>query len=47
MISQVLTDLNIQSADWQAYIEGQLLALPGWAGMMYYRAEENESERQL
>ncbi|MEJ7512149.1 putative inorganic carbon transporter subunit DabA, partial [Staphylococcus lugdunensis] len=26
MISQVLTDLNIQSADWQAYIEGQLLA---------------------
>ncbi|WP_154835475.1 DUF2309 domain-containing protein [Staphylococcus pasteuri] len=47
MISQVLTDLNIQSAEWQAYIEGQLLALPGWAGMMYYRAEENESERQL
>ncbi|MCE5012848.1 DUF2309 domain-containing protein [Staphylococcus warneri] len=47
LIKHVLSKLDISKNHWQSYIEGQLLALPGWAGMMYYRAEENESERQL
>ena len=39
-IYQAFKYLNIKEENQQAYVESHLLSLPGWAGMMYYRAEK-------
>lgn len=46
-IYQAFKYLNIKEENQQAYVESHLLSLPGWAGMMYYRAEKNEFEKDL
>ncbi|WP_460374445.1 putative inorganic carbon transporter subunit DabA, partial [Staphylococcus aureus] len=33
--------------DYQAYVEGHLLALPGWAGMLDYRSQRHHFEQHL
>ncbi|MFW3542280.1 DUF2309 domain-containing protein [Staphylococcus caprae] len=46
-IHQAFKQLAINEENQQAYIESHLLSLPGWAGMMYYRSEKNEHEKDL
>lgn len=46
-IEEALELLNVSVENYQAYIEGHLLALPGWAGMLYYRSEQHHFEAQL
>ena len=46
-IARAIQRLKLTRENQQAYIESQLLSLPGWAGMMYYRAENDENERKL
>lgn len=42
-----LQQLNIPQKDIQEYIEAHLLALPGWAGMILWRAENISGEEEL
>ncbi|HDL0589752.1 TPA: YbcC family protein [Staphylococcus aureus] len=46
-IESVLTHFSIDQEDYQAYVEGHLLALPGWAGMLYYRSQQHHFEQHL
>ncbi len=46
-IESVLTYFSIDQEDYQAYVEGHLLALPGWAGMLYYRSQQHHFEQHL
>ncbi|HFG9107504.1 TPA: DUF2309 domain-containing protein [Staphylococcus argenteus] len=46
-IESVLNHFSIAQEDYQAYFEGHLLALPGWAGMLYYRSQQHHFEQQL
>ena len=40
-LKKVLLALEIPCADIQEYLEAHLLALPGWAGMMLWRSQQN------
>ena len=46
-IESVLNHFSIAQEDYQAYVEGHLLALPGWAGMLYYRSQQHHFEQHL
>ena len=42
-----LSALEIPYSEIQTYLEGHLLSLPGWAGMMLWRSQQSSHERQL
>ncbi|MBO1199324.1 DUF2309 family protein [Staphylococcus simiae] len=46
-VNYALSQLDIVEHNVQAYLEGHLLALPGWAGMLYYRSQQHHFERHL
>ncbi|CDR22224.1 DUF2309 domain-containing protein [Staphylococcus schweitzeri] len=46
-IESVLNHFLIAQEDYQSYFEGHLLALPGWAGMLYYRSQQHHFEQHL
>ena len=46
-LKKVLLALEIPYSDIQEYLEAHLLALPGWAGMMLWRSQQNDEEKTL
>lgn len=46
-IDAALQALNIPRSERQTYLEGHLLALPGWAGMMLWRSQQSTYEKSL
>ncbi|MDX8045656.1 putative inorganic carbon transporter subunit DabA [Gracilibacillus sp. S3-1-1] len=46
-LEQALTRLGIEQAEIQTYLEGHLLSLPGWAGMMLWQSEQSNNEKML
>ncbi|WEG12483.1 Na-translocating system protein MpsB [Pullulanibacillus sp. KACC 23026] len=46
-IDTALKALNILESEKQTYLEGHLLALPGWAGMMLWRSQQSTYEQSL
>ncbi|TFD92939.1 DUF2309 domain-containing protein [Jeotgalibacillus sp. R-1-5s-1] len=46
-LTEALTELNIPESAWQDYVEGHLLSLPGWAGMMQWRSSQSAQEKSL
>ncbi|WP_054970739.1 DUF2309 domain-containing protein [Alicyclobacillus ferrooxydans] len=42
-----LDKLQIPVSDVESYLREHLLALPGWAGMLYWRAQRADAERSL
>lgn len=46
-LDAALQALNIPESERQTYLEGHLLALPGWAGMMLWRSQQSSSEKKL
>lgn len=42
-----LSALKIPQSEIQTYLEGHLLSLPGWAGMMLWRSQQSQHERSL
>ncbi|MGV3488402.1 MAG: DUF2309 domain-containing protein [Tuberibacillus sp.] len=44
---QALLDLNIHPSQFQEYLEAHLLALPGWAGVILWRAEKYNQHQLL
>ncbi|WP_458415313.1 DUF2309 domain-containing protein [Schinkia sp. CFF1] len=43
-LEKALSALRIPQSDIQNYLEGHLLQLPGWAGILLWRAQENGEE---
>ncbi|MCM3766122.1 DUF2309 domain-containing protein [Neobacillus niacini] len=46
-LTEALSQLGIAYSERQEYLEAHLLALPGWAGMMQWRSQQNIQERSL
>ncbi|MRH43593.1 DUF2309 family protein [Aquibacillus halophilus] len=46
-IKKALSVLEIPESEIQTYLEGHLLALPGWAGMMLWRSRQSSHEHAL
>ncbi|WP_088069625.1 DUF2309 domain-containing protein [Gottfriedia luciferensis] len=46
-LKKALIELEIPDSEIQTYLEGHLLSLPGWAGMMLWRTRESSHENQL
>ena len=46
-LKRALSRLEISESDIQSYLEGHLLSLPGWAGMMLYRSRQSSDEQAL
>ncbi|WP_027417681.1 DUF2309 domain-containing protein [Aneurinibacillus terranovensis] len=46
-LQEVLLKLEIPESNIQGYLEAHLLAMPGWAGMMLWRSQQNDRERSL
>jgi uncharacterized protein len=42
-----LSALDIPDSEIQNYLEGHLLALPGWAGMILWRSQQSRNEQSL
>jgi uncharacterized protein len=46
-LKEALTQLGISYSDTKEYLEAHLLALPGWAGMMLWRTQQQMKESSL
>ena len=46
-LTKALSELGISESNKQAYFEGHLLALPGWAGMIRWRSQQSIQEQEL
>lgn len=46
-LTKALSELGISESNMQAYLEGHLLALPGWAGMILWRSQQSTQEQEL
>ncbi|WP_066393828.1 DUF2309 domain-containing protein [Neobacillus mesonae] len=46
-LREALLVLEISYSDIQSYLEAHLLSLPGWAGMMLWRSQENPKDQSL
>ncbi|WP_138419413.1 DUF2309 domain-containing protein [Aquibacillus sediminis] len=46
-LKQALSALNISGSQIQAYLEGHLLSLPGWAGMMLWHSQQSNGADTL
>ncbi len=46
-LREILILLDIPYTDIQEYLEAHLLALPGWAGMMLWRSQQDDTEKNL
>jgi uncharacterized protein YbcC (UPF0753/DUF2309 family) len=46
-LKEVLSALEIPRSEIQPYLEGHLLSLPGWAGMMLWRSRQSSHEHAL
>ena len=46
-LKEALVALEIPESEIQTYLEGHLLSLPGWAGMMLWRSQQSSDEHAL
>lgn len=46
-LTKALSELGISESNRQAYLEGHLLSLPGWAGMIRWRSQQSIEEQEL
>ncbi|OUB31484.1 hypothetical protein BK739_08395 [Bacillus thuringiensis serovar pirenaica] len=46
-LARALFELGISESNIQAYLEGHLLSLPGWAGMIRWRSQQSIQEQGL
>lgn len=46
-LTKALSELGISESNMQAYLEGHLLSLPGWAGMIRWRSQQSIEEQEL
>ncbi|RBW67553.1 DUF2309 domain-containing protein [Bacillus taeanensis] len=46
-LKEALSALKIPQSEIQTYLEGHLLSLPGWAGMMLWRSQQSSREHAL
>ncbi|WP_277673616.1 DUF2309 domain-containing protein [Piscibacillus halophilus] len=46
-LKKALYALEIPESQLQSYLEGHLLSLPGWAGMMLWRSQQSNHEQKL
>ncbi|PEY86366.1 DUF2309 domain-containing protein [Bacillus thuringiensis] len=46
-LARALSEIGISESNIQAYLEGHLLSLPGWAGMIRWRSQQSIQEQEL
>lgn len=46
-LEKALSELEIPESEIQNYLEGHLLSLPGWAGMILWRSQQSSHEQSL